>query len=620
MNRVKRLTMDKILEFLNKDQLRNIHVESFKLTFLALQRFIEESSVSNVRFAYVCDSAAGVGKTTALAVVIKYFSSLSVKPALLLVFNNTDTMSDFYKDVLHFAKENHKNKLIQYVVHDNLENVLTTLSQFQIVCVTHQRFRDLALNLGEYSAYNTYIVKGERKERLIIVDEMPSLFNDVVFDISTSNNSVEWFDELAKSSQISPADKHNARALIMGAIAVELYFNQGVVTTRLIQGLSHLGTALHDIMQKLKPTVTNREAFLKYQWFMRLLQFDGEGFIDRGHDKSVILCSERVDYKKLGSILILDGTSPYSEHLYNGEYQYVHVDNPHNYAERLRIHWRDINTSKTARERKDKSVQAAIAEDIQSIRVTGINPFPLMAKMDIDIYTKNGVITQEQTKLFVKEGCDDDMPLNLLNTTGKNVLNEYTSIALLNMPILPPEHYKKVALSIYGTNLDGAMADKGNGSWFQDQRIQTLYEEITLAEVLQIIHRSKLRVVNDTSEIHIYIYSNRTEWQSKIQTALNLPVSNISLKKLTNISLYNLQQKAEQWAKVSREYIDANPKLFGGKYTAKEIGKGVKNFLNRNYQDSKKAIINSAFNGHRLKIITDERGWKHIQLIEHNEK
>jgi hypothetical protein len=98
VNRVKRIIMDKF-------------VESFKKTFLALLRFIEVLPVSKGKFACVCDSAPGVGKTTALAAVIKYLASISVKPALLLVFNNTDTMYDFYEDVLNFAQENHKHKL-----------------------------------------------------------------------------------------------------------------------------------------------------------------------------------------------------------------------------------------------------------------------------------------------------------------------------------------------------------------------------------------------------------------------------------------------------------------------------------------------------------------------------
>ncbi|WP_251552152.1 hypothetical protein [Neobacillus muris] len=93
-------------------------------------------------------------------------------------------------------------------------------------------------------------------------------------------------------------------------------------------------------------------------------------------------------------------------------------------GERLSIYQRRINTS--ARRRKSKkshSVQELIAKDIEAIKDDGINPFQLMNKFEVNDYLRLDVISKQYYEKYFRSSLEDNvLPINILNTTGKNHL------------------------------------------------------------------------------------------------------------------------------------------------------------------------------------------------------
>ncbi len=376
-------------------QVQNLHAKAFMETFDIIYKFVINGSNRHVEdatdnLAWVCNSAMGTGKTTALKVILKMLTSEKTQIPLLLVFNNTDTMESVYKEINDFAMNYGIRDLIEKIDAENRYSKEEDIKHYKYVCITQQRLRNLVLNIGNKVNYLFYenrqalswgTVPIQMTKRLIIVDEMPIFFDMCVFNLA---NPIDWFDKLVEQSS---NDLSIGRIIISLLIATELLLNQDSLTLKLrrhIEG-SQYETIFKDILQKISEERGTPELVLKYRWFKRLYNSENVGQIDRGTKASSILCSQRIDYRELGSILIMDGTSQCTRSIYNDEYEFKTISNYHDYS-RIILHWQDINTSLNGTKENKQGIEGAIAQNLSKIRTEdGINPFPLMAKVDIEV-------------------------------------------------------------------------------------------------------------------------------------------------------------------------------------------------------------------------------------------
>jgi hypothetical protein len=198
------------------------------------------------------------------------------------------------------------------------------------------------------------------------------------------------------------------------------------------------------------------------------------------------------------------------------------------------------------------------------------------------------------------------------------VINEYNALALLNLPIRPPEHYLKIAVSLYGLDINFEFAAIEQPDWFADERLQQVYEEIMLAEILQIIHRSSIRNIKDDSEVHIYLYHSRPEWQEKIKNHFGLPEAHVTEVKLFNKKAYHFEENCVAWANHVRQQLINNPEMFSYK-TANDFGATFRKWINNNMKESNKDKLNvilDVFLDHGVDIYVDRNGWRRFKLLE----
>jgi len=249
--------------------------------------------------------------------------------------------------------------------------------------------------------------------------------------------------------------------------------------------------------------------------------------------------------------------------------------------------------------------------------------------MDVNKYINNNAIDDKQRQYYeIKE--DGTLPINLLNTRGKNMLSHYNSLALLNLPIRNPLYYKLIGLGIYDVNLSLEQYEKDESKekienktgWFKDENLQRIFEGALLSDILQIIHRSSLRNIKEQSEVHIYFYTHLTDWITKLKDYLDLP--NTSLHYDLADDKYNFLAKSGGFAKKTRIFLEKQAEPFKNQsFSAKQIIKGddFKNFINKNWDNSfKTSKLIEVFKGEGVDIIQDHKSngqvWKKFCLCE----
>jgi len=612
------LSLKEIKKLVSAEQIASLHEKGYEETARVIVEFVE--SETHERNHWVCDSAPGHGKTTALTNIVQKMATQKKVTPLLLVFNNSDNLRRFYNGVREYCVKVKREKFIQYVDTNNFQDVIEGLNEYPILCIMHQRLKNIGLGISKKESYLTHkLANNSYVTRKIIIDEMPIFLNECTFDISSESNSVDWFDEVAYANDLESEEIRFGRSIIMLLVNNELFLNIGQTTLylkRSIEG-SQMEKEFDSLMTKLDTTGMSNETSIKYMWFKRLLVENSIGVIERHLKGSKIICAERIDYRELGDILVLDGTSSVTKELYNNEYQFKKVKNYHNYNDRLYLHFREINTS--ASNRKELEVTNTIANDIIKIRNKD-TVFPLMNKDCVDLYLLNGVITKDQKKFFsVSESSDADMPLNLLNTVGKNVLNNYNSLALLNLPIRNPVYYKKIAISLLGTDVDLTMSTGNKGHWFRDEKVQKIFEEVVLADILQIIHRSNLRNINAKSIVNIYLYTNRNEWSAKLKVALDTQDKNITKMRILDNYHERFLEDCKSWASRTKEYLlllNIEDVFKSIKTKATDVGgKKFKDWLNNNWKDEeRKAKMIDLFSQADIDIVVSTSSYKSFKL------
>ena len=622
--------------------LETLHMEAFRETYKVIRQFTLDSKQSNQIHIALC-SPPGHGKTTALEYHIKreILQTEEKKNPYLLVFNNNDNMTTFYNNVLSLLKHHsYTGRHIIKVTSDNIDQSLGLLTKYQVVCITQQRLRDLALGYGKLSIFNTYNQealnwgeKGDKKHttnpisRTVIIDEMPIFFNKAVFDIGKENNSVDWFDTLANNTSdkdLSLEAKKNGRIYISQLINNELNIVRNS-TLKLIRTLEGNASEqeLINILDKLDVTGIDSETVSRFKWFMKLLKEDGTGAINKTYHKTNILCSELIDYKILGNILILDGTSNITKEIYQtAGFELKLVKNYHNYNSRLFINWKNLNTSKTKRSDKKSNIKEIISEDVVQHRQNGDNILAIPASGDKNYYIKSGAITPEQQSEFFtdRQFEDDSLSINIHNVTGKNNLNTYSHLALLNLPIKHPDEYRLQAIGLYGTDIDLRLIKNLNdierkdklGKWFVEESIQSIFVNDQLADLSQIIHRSDIRNINSEQKVNISLYHNKKNVHQELKELFKLPDKNMKVDNLLRDTKF--KEKCEEWSYAIKDNL--NKKDTNKPVTAIIGGNKFKNWLKDNWSDNEK-IITETFKTLGVKIeVSGKKNYKYFSLIQ----
>lgn len=292
-----------ISKYIDEGHFGNLHEQAFNDVLKLLMDFVQDGSQllkSKDKLAWVCDSVMGSGKTTAIKVLLKYLATASTKIPLLLVFAEKNLMLEVYDEINTFATDREVRHLIEYVDSSNVNEVSQTLKQFQFVCITQQRFRDLTLNFGNWDEYRVFSLGRkpvERHiERLIVVDEMPILVDEAVFDVASKDNSVDWFDKLAEGSDFTAEEVQMARATIMMLITTEILGSadeERTFTKPLKAGFQQTKSynRLVSIINRINTDKGDFESVRKLRWFKKLLHRNRIGAIDRHKKGTNILCA-----------------------------------------------------------------------------------------------------------------------------------------------------------------------------------------------------------------------------------------------------------------------------------------------------------------------------------------
>lgn len=484
------------------------------------------------------------------------------------------------------------------------------------------------MDFGNWNEYRVFI-KGHKPmeryiNRSIIVDEMPILVDAAAFDVSSKDNSVDWFDKLAEGSNISAEEIQFSRTNIMNLMTYEMLKSKDKrkFTMSLINEAekTEQEKLFESVINKLNTKNGDYESIRKLRWYKKLLHNDRIGAIDRHATGTSILCAALIPYQEKGNIIILDGTADLNREVYKKSgYEVKSLRNYHDYKKRLRLHIRAINTTSAARTKFESDVHGKIASDLQRIRLEMLDPiFPLSSKADIDKYIGNGAIDESQRSFYeVNKMGNGVLPINLLNTKGKNFLSNYNSLALLNLPIRNPQYYKLLGIAMYGVDLDLEQYKKNetkesNLEWFKDEGLQEIFEGAFLSDTLQIIHRSNLRNIKEESEVRIYFYTHTTDWIIKLKDYLELPNASVYYE-LADDS-YNFLAKSKEYATKTKVFLQKNNDVLNTKsFTAGQIIKGeqFKKFINTNWSNSfKRNKITEIFLGFNIEIIIEEKQGK----------
>lgn len=597
----------------SKEYLKTLKTEALIESLDFFDAFMERSKIDS---AYeVLNALPGHGKTTALKIFIKKNLENRSSVSGLIVLREKNQM----KELVSFA-EGYPNEVL-YVDSENYHHVKAFISDYQFVIITHERLKNLILNEGTTNHLLAF-KNWKNRKRVIIIDEAPVFVDSTTFELG---KGLEWLDDCFKAGGhiFTSEQQIMIRSLIQILLAREFLQNKEVKTKALI---SHLDSEIYrevlikffEIVENHIEKISKAESIGIFHWFKKLVYVDATGYIDTGFysesysDHKKIICSRRIDYRKSGcSILILDGTASHTQEIYNKEYR-IHSSFNHTKYERLKIHQQRINTSaKKRRVMKGFSTQKLIASDIQSIQQNlGIVPFPIMSKFEIKEYVKLNVISKKnyETYFQISDSDDSTLPINLLNTVGKNYLSDQSCLYLTSLPNRTASYYKSIAISLYedaDAPLDFSMnvKDKKNkNAWFADERIEKIYEESLLAELFQIINRSNIRNLSVSSNevVRIFIATNFDHLIEGMMKMFDGKVSLIQtdVEKDSKFEA-RLDEKVKEAAeKISNENIKLPATV--GKITN---GSALKNLLNQHWHDpKKKEIITAVFRRNKFDI------------------
>lgn len=640
--------IDKMFNYLSEDHKRNIHKPAFNdiaNVFLELKDEYntqllqyKKKEKKNDATKWVCNASMGHGKTTVLKCFLKYLVSEDVgnRIPILLVIREKGMAEEIFEEMHEF-----KNGCVLLVNSENKKEVESYVPYHQIVIITHSRLDNLTLGYGDLMTYKLWEQYRDgwsiyskldpknlicKRYRLLIIDEKPSFVNGSIFDIGSKNNALDWFDDLVSPLGLNPYETQTNKSEIIKLIAYQLAINTSSVTTSLIpeNENSIFVKNLKSVIKKMKNHEDNMpkiSSLKQLRHFEKLLKNDGVGRIDdyqiKGQSGRKIMISERIDYSKLKmNTLILDGTAQLTWQQYKRAFTPKIVKNYNDYS-RLNFNIENINTSKYSRGKSGNTTQKAISNRIIELKKIHTNMFVLPVKSDIPIYKDEGAIGKDISFFEPDKTNDESKPINLLNTTGKNELKDRKSLFLTSLPKMNADHYKMIAIALFGNDVSLNMnSDKLSDSWFDDEKLQSVYQGEMFAEICQIIHRTALRKLNSKETIDIYVaYDDEDvdKIMSKPDGARTLLLSeslnswyfskqaNINSHDIVDESLYGRGDKIRQFAKEIDRWIKLNvtvyndlPRRISEIDKEGELGKKFRNWLKKHWKD-KEGIINQVF-------------------------
>lgn len=581
--------------YIPHQQLPNINTDAFEDIEQVFMKYLNTYKKESAY--WVCDAAPGHGKTTVLKCLIKWMIDNDTRIPLLIVTKEISLAEVIYKEITQF-----KPGSIANVTSSNKEIIEKSLSQYQFVIIQQARLKNLALGYGNsylYNHWNTY-------DRMIIHDEKPIFNNTSIFDVGDRNNCCDWFDELYKPlDDAEPTDIQFYRDTIINVVKDQLRNSRSGYTASV--PLDSNIKDLIKLIKKMKHDKQNSYNFVMLQrlkHFEQLLTEDKTGRIDEyqvaNRTGKKIMISEYINYQNFGlSTLILDGTCGETHAQYGGKwsvFELKHVANRNDYL-KLNIHIREINTSNYSRSKSEHTTQQAIAKDIHKVKLIHNDLFILSTKSDKRVYEKLGII------------ADDD--INLLNTTGKNVIQNRHSLYLTSLPKRHADYYKSICLA-YHPDCDLSMNDDPKAAnWFNDKNLEWMYRGELYAELIQIIHRTELRHINSKDPIDIYIAFDEDSKDFGSYTPTCININNrfmdgkalIDNKKLVDMSLYNRMDKVREFAEAVKINIDTyeNIKL---PCRVGVIDKTFQNWLKKHWKNQSEDI-NAILNEFQLEIYQD---------------
>lgn len=531
----------KMFEYLDNEIQGNIHPDAFKeISNVFLDLYDEyhtqsiqyyNNEVQNDKVSWVCDASMGHGKSTVLECFLKWLidehNPRQRVPVLLVIREKLE--AEKLAVQLNKFKSNSCLKLDA----DNKETMEGYVNLYQVIIITHSRLDNLALGMGKKPLYKVWEQYQSidwafgglsvpnlinKRHRLLIVDEKPTFKNAATFDVGQIHNSLKWFDAIIKSEDADPRAVQSIRTYIMLLMLEQLEKNTTTVTTALASKLDK-NTERHKNLMKLIGSaikdrkLSDRDEFKTMKLFCKLLRKDGVGRIDHYTEGSnvgmKIIVSEIIDYKKVGlNMLVLDGTCNANMIQYKlSAISFKNVRNYNNYA-RLTLYQRGIKTTLSARTKKSESVQETISNDIKKLRqIYGDNMFIIPLDSDIEKYRKFEAFPKSHQEYY--EDTKTSKKIHLLNTIGKNYLLNFKSLYLTSLPRMHADFYKEIGIAFYGEDLKLEFNEDGNSiNWFEDKRLNDIYIGMIYSEILQIIHRSRLRIIETShlnDEVNIFM-------------------------------------------------------------------------------------------------------------------
>ncbi len=568
--------IEELYSTLSLDHALNINREAFNDISNVLLYFHDKHNESEIK--QVCDASMGHGKSTVLIAYLKWITKQKTKQPVLVAIREKHLAHRIYTEVSKVST----NSIIN-IDADNKEVFESDLYKYQIVIIQHQRLKNFALGFGNPYDYSYYVRDkaawghSDAKERItrqLIIDEKPDFIDSAIFDIVKENNVLEWFDDLAAPLKEKPRTLQKHKSYITFLLSEELADNPTDITKALFKKEDKNTERANDLlilldtMKEHEQNKNKYDSLNKLKHFRRLLKKNGYGRIDDysfGLIGRKIIVSKYIDYSKLGmNILILDGTAKVNSSQYaKGKYNGIRLENRNNYS-RLNIQNDKINTSKYSRNKQGNPTQKAIAGRIKELKKVYNDLFILPMKEEVNIYLKENAISETDKHFYFDDEEKQVKGINLLNTIGKNEISNKTSLYLTCLPKRNADYYKQIAIALYGNDVSLLTSDDSdNSNWFQDPKLERTYKDDMYAELLQIIHRTALRNINEDKEINIFIAFddepsyirsyNSYEHESILNNVNYYYLKNqaniLQYHKIHDMSLYGRDKKIEGFAR-----------------------------------------------------------------------
>lgn len=598
-------------EVFSDKYLQNIHPVATQDVWEHLIKFTNNTNDNGQN--EVLQSYPGHGKTTSSLLQGNYILKESLDVGLLIVVKEIQHM-----DYLSTSLPPQKYKVL-YVNNENIQQVYHQIEHTQIVVITHARLEELAVELDQKERINDFTIwKGQKRK--IIIDEMPKMVNSFIFQLT---DECKWINDWLEVNETKYTfdDRVELRHFIITLLKNKITHHRDIKTGKSL--LSEVES--NEIKTKIKNFIDATEERLYeiksfesrniFRWFRRLCEEDNVGYMDKEgfSNEQKIICSKKIEYEKLGCpILIMDGTA-FATPIHYRDFKITSLKN-FTLHERLIIHHHNINTSKWSRMDNSKKTYDAIYHEVINLRKNGYNPFLLAYKDDYPYYKQVGLI-DPQDPLYES--------INILTTAGKNFLKGFNDLYLGALPILPPAYYKSVAIAFFDDDkkpLDLRMNnDNAVNQWFEDQRIEDVYRELVLKELIQIIYRSNLRnlLVSKDIKVNIFIATKHKHFLDDLQklfieNGMDKVTFNFNTKTVEQLN--KIKEDANIHAQTIYQAIQNKQLQLPQPIGRIEDTSAIKNFVNRNWE-THQDIIQSAFAKVGLKIILNSKDWKMIDWL-----